>query len=299
MFRARRASLVLLLLLANACCGRTQDLSQNAARPAEKATDLFNYDRSAPLGAEVVAAEDRPEYKSFKLSYASANSERVPGFFVLPATLPAGKIPCVILMHGLGQDKKALSMLWGTFAKSGYAVLAIDAQFHGDRAPKTAIELFGTAIEPTRSLLIQTVIDLRRALDYIETRKEIDPKRIGYVGFSMGGILGTLLCAVDDRVQAPIIALAGGNWKLMSETSTLAQAIKARQAQGADPNGWQLLDPLDPVRFVARISPRPVLFINGDNDTVVPVACAKQLHEAAGPGKEIFMYKSPNGSTRI
>lgn len=291
-FRAWRAFLVFTLLATTAACGTTQNLTTPAARSiAADPAGLFAYDRAAPLAPEESLAEDRPEYKAYKLTYSSANGERVPAFFILPTKPAAEKAPCVVLMHGLGQDKKALAMLWGTFTKAGYGVLAIDALYHGDRAPKTPPQLFGTDVEPTRKLLIQTVIDLRRGIDYLQTRKEIDPAKIGYVGFSMGGILGTLLSAVDTRVQAPVLALAGGDWKLMGKSSTLSAAVKARGGQEAPNIDWQLLDPLDPIHYVARISPRPVLFINGDNDTVVPVACAKELHEAAGPGKEVMIYR--------
>lgn len=290
--RLTRAALLLFVLMATAACGRTQTLVTpvRAASSTDPAA-LFRYDRSQPLEAEESLYEDRPEYKAYKVKYASANGERVPAFLVLPTKPNGDKAPCIVLMHGLGQDKKALAMLWGTFAKGGYAVLAIDALFHGERAPKTPVELFGTAIDSTKRLLVQTVIDLRRGIDFLESRKEIDPKRIGYVGFSMGGILGTILAGVDTRVQAPVIALAGGDWKRMAQTSTLAAAIKARQAQGADGIGWQPLDPVDPIHYAGRIAPRPVLFINGDNDTVVPVECGKELQAAAGPGKEVYIYK--------
>jgi uncharacterized protein len=308
------AALLALLAVAPAALIRAQAPGDTTVRTVTlDAADLFNYDRGLPLAVEFSAKPAQPgdppaaaqtaepvyesqqDFRAYRISYLSANGNRVPAFFVLP-TKPAGeKAPCIVLMHGLGQDKRALAMLWGTFAKSGYGVLAIDAQYHGERALKlpkeTQVDIFGTGIYSTRELLVQTVVDLRRGIDFLKSRKEIDPKRIGYVGFSMGGILGTLLSAVDDRVQAPVLALAGGNWKLMAQSSTLAQATKARQAPGANGIGWQPLDPVDPIRYVGRISPRPVLFVNGDNDTVVPVACAKELHEAAGPGKEVLFYK--------
>jgi uncharacterized protein len=312
MFRAWRVLFVVTLLIGTTACGRTQATSTPAAQAVTlDASDLFNYDKSLPLSVEFMAkparaGENPPapvqpgtevvydtqaDYKSYRISYLSANSQRVPAFLILPTKPAAEKAPCVVLMHGLGQNKQSLSLIWGTFAKAGYGVLAIDAQYHGDRAPKAPLELFGLNVYATRELLVQTVIDLRRGIDYLQSRKEIDPKKIGYLGFSMGGILGTLLSAADDRVQAPVLALAGGDWKLMAQTSTLKEAIKAREAHGANGIGWQPLDPVDPIHYVARIAPRPVLFINGDNDTVVPVACAKELHAKAGPGKEVMFYK--------
>jgi fermentation-respiration switch protein FrsA (DUF1100 family) len=201
-------------------------------------------------------------------------------------------------MHGLGQNKTALSILWGPFIKAGYAVFSIDAQYHGDRKPKVPVDLFGLSVYSTRDMLIQTVVDLRRGIDYLETRKDVDPTRIGYAGFSMGGILGTLVCAVDERIKAPILALAGGDWKLMFENTKLPNAERARKEHPTEAAaGVDVLDPVDPIHWVARIAPRPILFINGDHDTVVPVVCAKELQDTAAMPKEVFTYKGDHVPT--
>jgi cephalosporin-C deacetylase-like acetyl esterase len=256
------------------------------------AGELFNYDRSLPLAPEEVAGPDATGYKSYKISYSSSNNQRVPAVFVVPSGKEGQKLPCIILMHGLDQNKTALAILWGNFTNAGYAIFSIDAQYHGDRKPKMPLELFGSAVYSTRELLIQTVIDLRRGIDYLQTRPEVDPKKIGYVGLSMGGILGSITAAVDNRIQAPVLALAGGNWKLMFEASKLSAAVKAREnlaASGINP--FAVLDPVDPIHWVGRISPRPILFINGDADTTVPVVAGRALHAAAGDNKEVFIYK--------
>lgn len=243
-------------------------------------------------------AEEQPGpggqgYTVTKVTYWSANNQQVPAVFVLPTSAKEGeKLTCLVLMHGLGQNKTALSILWGPFIKAGYAIFSIDAQYHGDRKPKVPVDLFGLSVYSTRDMLVQTVVDLRRGIDYLETRKDIDPTRIGYAGFSMGGIIGTLVSAVDTRLQAPILALAGGDWKLMFDNSKLSNTERARQQNHeAAALGVSVLESVDPLRWVARISPRPVLFVNGDHDTVVPVVSGKALQDAAGTPKEIFMYK--------
>jgi fermentation-respiration switch protein FrsA (DUF1100 family) len=108
----------------------------------------------------------------------------------------------------------------------------------------------------------------------------------------MGGILGSIACGVDNRLQAPVLALAGGDFKRISANSSLSGVQKARSEfpQMAEVAG-RVLDGLDPQRWVGRISPRPVLMINGDKDDVVPVEAGKILHEAAREPKEVFYYK--------
>lgn len=296
-FRSVRRYVLPLILLTSLVtstgCVRAQNLAARPEAPsAYDAATLFGYNKALPLLATEQAGADVGGYKTWKISYYSINNQQVPAVLVLPTVKEGEHVPCVIVMHGLGQKKEDLAVFWPQLAKEGYAVFAIDAQFHGERK-KMPLELFGSDPYSTRDLLRQTVVDLRRAIDYLETRKEIDPRRIGYLGFSMGGILGSMTAAVDSRIQAPILALAGGDWKLMFENSKLPNADKARKAATAESTkeSLKLLDPVDPIHWVRLISPRPVLFINGDRDTIVPVVSAKALQDAAGPEKEIFPYK--------
>jgi cephalosporin-C deacetylase-like acetyl esterase len=216
----------------------------------------------------------------------------VPALLILPKQPREEKLPCVILMHGLGGDKRMFQMLWGALTKAGYALFAIDAQYHGERKPSDDIPFFGMYPYRARDALIQTVIDLRRGVDYLQTRKDIDPNRIGYIGASMGGIIGAMFAGVDERVKAPILLVAGGDWKILMEKSTLSMW---RDAARNNPQQMQealrVMDVVDPVHWVGRIAPRPVLFINGDADDVVPVESNKALHNAAGEPKKVVWYK--------
>ncbi|MDE2127945.1 MAG: alpha/beta fold hydrolase [Armatimonadetes bacterium] len=272
------------LLLSNA------GAQQLPAPPMLSARSLFSYDHDVPLNAVVTPLESTADYHAFSVHYYSVDNAMVPAVYVLPSTLPKGRIPCVILMHGLGGNKMQLKVMWTPLVQKGYAVFAIDARLHGDRAALTPLALFGLAPYTTREMLVDTVIDLRRGIDFLQSQAAIDPNKIGYCGFSMGGILGTLLSAVDKRVQAPILCLAGGDWKLMLMTSQLPQAVQARASGGLPAAIETAIDPIDPVHWVARISPRPVLFINGDQDTIVPVACANELKADARAPKQVFMY---------
>src|SRR5207302_7044524 len=134
--------------------------------------------------------------------------------------------------------------------KGGYAILAIDAQYHGDRKPKETIEIFGRNVYSSRDMIVQTVVDLRRGIDYLQTRSDIDPARIGYVGFSMGGILGSVVAGVDTRIQAPVLALAGGDFARIASASALPSAKKARESAPDFLSHTHALDPVDPLHWV-------------------------------------------------
>lgn len=253
---------------------------------------IFGYDKALPLSPQETPAEETAEYRVIKVTYRSARDQRVPALLILPKQPREERLPCVILMHGLGGDKRMFQMLWGPLTRAGFALFAIDAQYHGERKPSDDIPFFGMYPYRARDALIQTVIDLRRGVDYLQTRKEIDPDRIGYIGASMGGIIGAMFAGVDERVKAPVLLVAGGDWKILMERSTLSMwRDAARNNPQQIQEALRVMDVVDPVNWVGRIAPRPVLFINGDADDVVPVESNKALHNAAGEPKKIVWYK--------
>ncbi len=266
--------------------------SQTQQAPRYDADLIFGYDKSLPLSPQETPAEETAQYRVLKITYRSARDQRVPALLILPKNRGEEKLPCVILMHGLGSDKRMFQMLWGPLTMAGYALFAIDAQYHGERKPSDDLPFFGMYPYRARDALIQTVIDLRRGVDYLQTRPEIDPNRIGYIGASMGGIIGSMFAGVDERVKAPVLLVAGGDWKILMEKSALSMW---RDAARNNPQQMQealrVMDVVDPVNWVGRIAPRPVLFINGDADDVVPVESNKALHNAAGEPKKVVWYK--------
>lgn len=255
------------------------------------ALELFAYDRELALKPDVKEAESTAGYNSYLVTYRSARDNRVPGYLVLPKGKEGEKLPCIILMHGLGGNKTMFKAMWPMLTAQGYALFAIDAANHGDRKGPDTEAIFGVNAYYSRDALAQTVVDLRRAVDYLESRPDIDPNRIGYIGASMGGILGAIFAGVEPRVKAPVLLVAGGNYKVLMEKSVLSplRAIEGQNDRVAQ--ALKAMDAVDPVHYVGMISPRPVLFINGDADDVVPPDSNRALHEAAREPKEIVWYK--------
>jgi dienelactone hydrolase len=103
-----------------------------------------------------------------------------------------------------------------------------------------------------RDAFIQMVKDLRRSVDYLETRNEIDSERIAYCGMSAGASFGPLVLAVEDRFKAAVF-ISGG--------------FPTR-----DPTA--LIPTLGPVSYTARAK-TPVLMINGKEDFVFPYATSQ------------------------
>jgi cephalosporin-C deacetylase-like acetyl esterase len=242
----------------------------------------YEYDQDLPLLDSVRLLTDTSDYSLFYLTYQSVHDEKVTALLTLPKK---GKwpIPCIILMHGLGDRKTVDYIETGNqyLLDAGYAVLRLDISNHGDRLKYDYdFDLTDGYRYWTRDLITQTVFDLRRAVDFIQTREELDHQRIGYFGISLGGIIGTIFCSVEERIEVPVIVLAGGNLNLMFGKKALSGDTK------------DYLSIIDPINYVAKISPRPLLMINADNDDVVPPITSKLLFNAAKKPKEIIWHPS-------
>lgn len=266
-----------------------------AQSPSEKQKQLlktFDYNPALPLNAATEPVRKTPGYEEFRFTYDSANNERVPASLFLPAKKPA-PWPCVIVMHGYGGDKSMGALFAMVMAPKGFAVISIDAQYHGDRK-KPGKDILSTDVESNAAAMAQTVIDLRRAVDYLNTRKDIDASRVGYVGASMGSFLGAVFMGVETRVKTAIFIVGGANWEEMIKTSkvppfdALRDMYKAKNLPYSDYE--QKMSAVDPLNFASLISPRELLMLNCSNDKYVPKPTAEQLFAAAYEPKQIQWF---------
>jgi len=275
----RRALLLILaLMLVVVVPAATQTTeAQPPVEGVESLLEQYARDADAPLNAELELAEESEDWTVHHVLFDSTDGERVPALFALPAD-GDGPFPVVMVQHGLGGNKDvdyvhacALGL-----AQAGYATLRIDAALHGERAQPEAAEDEPAPLERLAALFgggwRQSVIDMRRGIDFLEQRAEVDSERIGYVGMSMGAMMGGVLCGVDERIDAAVL-IVGGSFG------------------GGDGLGGRMAV-IDPASFIGLMSPRPVLMLNGKNDRVVPPAWAERLYEAAGEPKRIVWYES-------
>jgi len=245
-------------------------------------SSFYEYDKQLPLQDSLKLLKDSAGYKLFYVTFNSIHNKKVTGLLTVP-TENTKPVPVVILLHGKGDRKTVDYIEYGNkiLFESGYAVLRIDVSNHGDRIENDYdFDFKGETRYWTRDIISQTVFDLRRAVDFISTRKELDPKKIGFLGISLGGITGTIFCSVEKRVQVPVIVLAGGQMNLMF----------GKQALSSDTKNY--LSIIEPINFVEKIAPRPLLMINAENDDIIPPLMSKLLYKKANQPKQIIWYSS-------
>jgi cephalosporin-C deacetylase-like acetyl esterase len=253
----------------------------------------YEYDKTLPLNLYEEVIEENGDYRLIKVYFDSVNNERVPALLLLPKT--SRRIPCIVFLHGYGGSKDDIRGAAKLIAREGYALITIDAVYHGERKVPSR-ELYSPNLNESINGIIQTVIDLRRAVDYLEKRLEVDIDRIGYVGGSMGGIIGAIFIGVEPRIKAAALIVAGGNMSLMireSQHYTMSSIRDYLQREGISYVELQkMLDPIDPINFIGYFSPKPVVFHLGKFDRIVPSEAGRQLYEAAGESKQVYWYDS-------
>jgi alpha-beta hydrolase superfamily lysophospholipase len=277
-----RLSGLLLLSLAGTASLAGQSTAVPPIRAAtpevyEAVRSVYEYNRKAPLLAESLARRDFPAYTREKIVFNGVQQSRVPGLLLIPK---AGRrpYPVVILLHGITASKEMWfepeGWAYGTrlidpLTASGIAVLALDARYHGERGAEGGYRV-PNDINEIRDFVVETVIEHRRALDYLATRDDIDTTRIGLLGLSMGGMETFALTAVDSRVR---VAVAGVT--PIGATRTFVTI------------------PVAPQTFAGAIRTTPFLMLMGRNDEYYSVEDARQVFESiSSPRKELVFYDS-------
>jgi dienelactone hydrolase len=260
----------------------------------QKALPSYADTPSQPLAVKTVESKTLDGARFLRFSYLSAHGQRVPALLFTPlrasAKTPA---PCLVLLHGLGGSKEIMAGLALFAAQSGYASLAIDEYGQGERTPTKPSER--SQAEELAVTVQQSALDVRRGLDYLGTRRDINSKRIGLAGISLGAIIGTVAAGVDPRLKATALISGGGDWGLILKTLTANRTeVGGRSTAGLKNLDWDkaslLLAPEDPLTFAPHIAPRTLLLIGGRKDTTIVPQAQQELYDAARLPKKILWF---------
>lgn len=248
---------------------------------------FYAYDRSLPLRAQVEPLDESASWKRCALAYDSIHDQRVTAIVALPKRF-AARYPAVLLVHGSGGNRDTSYIQWvsALLVKYGYATLSIDTQYHGLRArPGRSGEIHMPDSYTMRDAWVQSVVDLRRAVDYLDSRPDIDASRIGVVGFSQGAMLGAVLGGVEARVSAFCLAVPGAGFVDIVRHISRYPVLMAHWPISTTPDVMRrvadIANVTDPIHFVGRIAPRPLLIIIAKDDEIIPPEASTALIRAA------------------
>lgn len=173
-------------------------------------------DRRRPIAASLRAQEERDGYLLESWLLDLNGLEPVPALLARPARSP-GPAPAVLYnhSHGGGYEIGKAELIAGrsylqplpyaqALTQQGWVALCIDHWCFGERAHETELETFKAMLWQGRVLWGMMVHDSMRALDWLASRPDVDPERIGTLGMSMGSTMAQWLAALDERVRATV-----------------------------------------------------------------------------------------------
>jgi cephalosporin-C deacetylase-like acetyl esterase len=231
--------------------------------------------QKTPLNAKVTGKLERENFTVEKIIF-----ESLPGFYVtaamfIPKNLPK-PVPAVIYCSGhteLGFRSDVYQRVMINLVEKGFVVFAFDPVGQGERLqyvdPQTGKSKVGGPTTEHSYAGVQTLLagtslsdyfiwDGVRAIDYLETRKEVDAERIGITGRSGGGTQSALIAAYDDRIYAAAPECYITSFK------RLLQSIGP---QDAEQNPYHFIkNGMDHADFLHIRAPKPALIITTTHD---------------------------------
>lgn len=215
-----------------------------------------------------------PGVTAERVSYATDYSLRVPAIVYRPAGATIAKHPALIVVNGHEGDKSSWYASWAgiLYGRAGAVVLTYDpiGEYERNKERESDTGKHDKYIAPddmARRMGGLMVTDIMQAVSYLETRKDVDPKRIAVMGYSMGSFISSLACAVDTRVHACVLVGGGdldgpnGYWDTTREK--MCQAIPYRSLDFLGDRGAVLL--------ALNAKRGPTLIWNGTTDKVVDI----------------------------
>jgi dienelactone hydrolase len=237
---------------------------KNKSRPSveyQARVIQFNYDPAQALDVREAGVEFRDGVAIHDVSFASVAAGRVAAFLVVPPG--EGTFPGVIFVHPAPGNRYTFLDEAAELAQYGAVSLLIDA-------PWSQAEAWGRTMgQPEHDLEehLKTAKDLRRAVDVLTARAEVEAERMAYVGHSLGALFGGILAGVEDRIKTCVLMAGVGSF-------TDVAVLNIPQLRGPALDHYrQVLEPIDPLYYIQFAAPAPLLFQFGLQDR--SFACAK------------------------
>jgi dienelactone hydrolase len=237
--------------------------------------------------------KDVGESESFDLTFPSAvttdfeENNTVWCRVWMPKDAPAPR-PGVVMLHYLRGTFTPMEAAGRYFASKGIVAMLLYMPHYGRRRaadPAKRRQMIGENVEATVSNFRQAVLDIRRAGHWLACQKGVDPTRIGIFGVSMGAMVGALAAGVDGHFTRVVLVAGGGD--LAAIVMNDSREIKEVRQKLIDA-GWTAeklrpaLESIEPLTVAGRVDASSVLFINAENDQVIPRECTEKLRAAMG-----------------
>jgi dienelactone hydrolase len=252
----------------------------------------FDYDAKASLDIQEAGVEHRGGVAIHDISYASPKGGRVPAYLVVPEG--KGPFAAVIWGHWYWQNSEFFNrkeFLEEAVVLAHAGVVSLLPTGTGARPGH--VEDKDPLGERQISELVQEIIDMRRGADLLLARKDVDPRRLAYVGHSHNATLGGFLCGFDKRFKAFVLMAGGLSDEVDMKSKEFQEFRKKNGPEKVDAFmtkfGW-----LDPGKFVPHAAPATVFLQYATQEKFLTPARARQYAAIVSEPKQFKLYDAPH-----
>src|SRR6516225_6777883 len=199
-----------------------------------------------------------------------------------------GPFPCTIVLDITAGDQSLSRMIAGHLAQNGIGGLFVQMAYYGPRRPPgSKLRLMSPDINHTTQAIRQTVLDLRRATAWMESRPEIDKNRLGIMGTSLGSFMAALTAEMEPKLKRVAVLLGGGGLVEAYYDDPRAKPYREifEALGGTKALAVKTFAPVDPLTCAANLKDRRVLIVAAKQDEIVPARAAEALWRETGRQK--------------
>jgi dienelactone hydrolase len=242
---------------------------------------LFRYDSSQRLNISENSSEVHGTIVVHDISFDDVAGQRMNAYLVVPQG--KGPFAAVLYVHWLGDPE--------TSNRTQFLKEAEDLAQHGAVALLVDMPWSVSGWFTNRKLAddyefsVRQVQNLRRSVDVLLQRPDVDRKRVAYVGHDFGATYGAILIGVDARIRYAVLIAAT---PILSDWFLLGAKIQGDERQAY----IQKMAPLDPTNFIGKVKSVPVLLQFATTDKFISRDKAELFVRSASEPKEFHWYEA-------
>jgi dienelactone hydrolase len=196
-----------------------------------------------------------------------------------------GPFPATIVLDVTAGDQSLSRSIATNLAQHGIAGLFVQMAYYGPRRPPgSKARLLSPDVNQSLEAIRQTVLDLRRAAAWMAERPELDGRRLGVLGTSLGSFVGALAGEMEPRLNRVAVLLGGGGLVDAYYDDPRGKVFRAlyERLGGSKDKLARLIAPADPLTCAANLRERKLLLLAAKRDDIVPPRMAEALWRASG-----------------
>ncbi len=200
---------------------------------------------------------------------------------------PYVKRPVVLVMHILNGDDALVEVMSQSLLRRGISTIRFKLPYYGERGDERGE--MAILEQPARfaEILEQAMLDIRRVVDLVASRPEVDTDHLGITGVSLGALVSAAAVGSEPRLSRTMMILGGGDLSTIigysEETRELRKKLDALPLSQQDVI-WTKIRQYDPLTQANILRPLAksgrVFFITAEDDEVIPPVCAQKLADA-------------------